>query len=72
MPRTMKLTKRQEEVLGVIKGYIREHGWPPAIRDIRDILEIGSASGVLRHLNALEAKGRIERGKHPRQIRVIK
>ena len=54
------LTKRQQEILDIIKNSIEEKGWPPTIREIGKATGIRSPNGVMCHLKALEKKGRIE------------
>ncbi len=56
-----ELTKRQESVLGFIEEYLTEHGYPPSVREICAALSISGPAGVLKHLKALERKGRIRR-----------
>lgn len=65
------LTKRQEEVLQYILDYSEENGFPPSIREIGDRCVITSLRGVTVHLDALQRKGYIERGKQPRSIKVV-
>jgi repressor LexA len=49
------LTKRQTEVLSFIKGYIRDHKFPPTVREISENFEI-SVRGAYDHIKALEKK----------------
>lgn len=49
------LTRRQEEVLGFIAGYIRSNKYPPTIREISDNFSI-SVKGAYDHVKALEKK----------------
>lgn len=56
------LTRRQREILEWIRGFIREHGMPPTVREIGDAFGISSA-GVFGHLEALQRKGYVRRGK---------
>jgi repressor LexA len=49
-------TKRQEEVLTFIAEYIREHAYPPTIREIADYFAI-SVKGAHDHVTALKKKG---------------
>lgn len=58
---TVKLTKRQAEVLEVIARHIEEVGYPPTIRELGDVLGIRSTNGVNDHLKALEKKGYLTR-----------
>lgn len=55
------LTPRQREVLDWIKGFIREHGMPPTVREIGEAFGIKSSS-VFDLLKALERKGYLQRG----------
>ncbi len=67
-----KLTERQRLVLNLIVRYIREHGYPPTLRDLQDHLDISTPRGVLTHIKALERKGYIRRDSTPRGIRVLR
>jgi len=55
------LTPRQGEILGWVKGFIREHGMPPTVREIGGAFGIKSSS-VFELLKALERKGQLRRG----------
>lgn len=55
------LTERQQKVLDFIESHIREHGFPPTIREIGLYLGIKSTNGVNDHLNALQRKGFLTR-----------
>lgn len=57
----MKLTERQQQILAAIKGYVRENGFPPTIREIGAAVGIATPNGVKQHLLSLERKGRIRR-----------
>lgn len=59
-----ELTKRQSEILGLIRTSIRERGFPPTVREIGESTRILSPNGVMCHLKALEKKGYIERDGH--------
>ena len=41
-----KLTKKQEEVLTVIKKYIAEHGYSPSVREICELMDLSSTATV--------------------------
>ena len=56
-----KLTKRQEEVLGFLKEYLAEAGFPPSLREICARLAIKGPQNAAKHLAALEKKGFIRR-----------
>tara|TARA_B100000029_G_scaffold103990_1_gene94499 strand:- start:2656 stop:3309 length:654 start_codon:yes stop_codon:yes gene_type:complete len=55
------LTGRQLQVLNAIKGYIDDHGYPPSIRELGQLVGIKSTNGVSDHLKALERKGYLSR-----------
>jgi repressor LexA len=55
------LTLRQEEVLGYIQLYMREHGTWPSFREIEQHFGFRSTNAVMGHLKALERKGYISR-----------
>lgn len=63
LPRTpqAELTERQKTVLGYIDSHIKQHGFPPTIREIGLHLGIKSTNGVNDHLNALQKKGFLTR-----------
>ncbi len=56
-----ELTDRQQQVLTFIESYVEHHGYPPSLREISAHLGISGNVGVLRHLKALEQKGKIRR-----------
>jgi SOS-response transcriptional repressor LexA len=51
------LTKRQVEVLNRIKQYHLEHNEYPSLRTLGKIIDVSSANGVKRHIDALITKG---------------
>lgn len=55
------LTSRQHQVYSYIVDYLRRHGFAPTLQEIAVHLDIKGNLGVLRHLQALEKKGYIER-----------
>lgn len=57
-----ELTKRQQEVLSLIRTRMDDSGYPPTIREIGKALSISSTNGVNDHLKALERKGYVNRG----------
>jgi repressor LexA len=56
-----KLTQRQREVFDFIRAYAREHGYPPAVRDIGRAVGLASPSTVHGHLAKLERAGLVRR-----------
>ena len=63
-----QLTKRQQTVLEVIRGWIRKHGYPPTIRELGAQLGIKSLRGVTTHLDAIAKKGFLKREPRARSI----
>lgn len=59
--KTKTLTLRQENVLGFIKDFISEAGYPPTLREISAHFGIKSPKNAGKHLDALEKKGLIKR-----------
>lgn len=65
------LTDRQREVLEAIRSYSADHGYPPTVREIGDLLGLASSSTVHSHLAALERAGVLERDPtKPRALRL--
>ena len=56
----IKLTKRQQEVLNLVKKHIDDTGYPPTRAEIAEILGFRSANAAEEHLKALAKKGAIE------------
>ena len=52
-----KLTKKQEEVLTVIKKYIAEHGYAPSVREVCELMNLSSTATVFVHMRHLMKKG---------------
>ena len=57
---TSEPTPRQQQILDWIKGFLREHGVPPTVREIGAAFGIKSSS-VFDLLKALERKGHLRR-----------
>jgi repressor LexA len=65
------LSARQKEILHYIEEFVQGHGYPPAIRQIQEKLDISSTSVVAYNLKALESKGLLKReGKVSRGITI--
>ena len=61
MSQKMKnLTKRQEEILNLIKTHISDFGFPPTRADIAKTLGFKSPNAAEQHLRAIEKKGFIK------------
>ena len=52
-----KLTKKQEEVLTVIKKYIAIHGYSPSVREVCELMNLSSTATVFVHMRHLMKKG---------------
>lgn len=66
-----ELTERQKGVLDAIRDWIKEHGYPPTIRELGKTLGIKSLRGVTTHLDALARKGQLARKRSARGIRLL-
>lgn len=58
----MVLHERQQRILQVIEEAVREHGYPPTVREIGAAVGLCSPASVQSHLTALEEMGYIRRG----------
>ncbi len=65
------LTKKQEDVLRIIKRCYLEKGYAPSLNELKDELGISTKRGVVVHLDALEKKGYIFRTSQPRGIHMV-
>ena len=69
---TGKITKKQEEILEFIKAQILQKGFPPAVREICEAVNLKSTSSVHSHLETLEKNGFIRRDPtKPRAIEIL-
>ena len=67
-----KITPKQQEILDYIKNEILNRGFPPAVREICEAVNLKSTSSVHSHLEALEKNGYIRRdATTPRAIEII-
>ena len=55
-----ELTKRQQEILRMIRRFIADSGFPPTRADICAAMGFSSPNSAEEHLRALERKGAIE------------
>ena len=60
-PRRRELTERQEHVLRTLIRWMREHGYPPTMRELGQALGLSSTRSVSDHLVRLEEMGFIRR-----------
>jgi len=58
----MALTRRQREVLDVIREFIDEHGYSPSLEEIGGALGLSSVATVHKHVTHLVEKGLVRRG----------
>lgn len=66
-----KLTDKQQQILEYLKECILKKGYPPAVREICDAVNLRSTSSVHSHLETLEKKGYIKRDPtKPRAIEI--
>lgn len=67
-----KITVKQQEILTYIKEEILKRGYPPAVREICDAVNLKSTSSVHSHLETLEKNGYIKRDpSKPRAIEIV-
>lgn len=67
-----KISKKQSEILEYIKKEILNRGYPPAVREICEAVQLKSTSSVHSHLETLEKNGYIRRDPtKPRAIEII-
>ena len=55
------ITPKQKEILEYIKDQILTRGFPPAVREICEAVNLKSTSSVHSHLETLEKNGYIRR-----------
>lgn len=67
-----KISKKQQEILDYIKECILQKGYPPAVREICEAVNLKSTSSVHSHLGTLEKNGYIRRDPtKPRCIEIV-
>lgn len=67
-----KITDKQKEILDYLKSQIISRGFPPAVREICDAVNLKSTSSVHSHLESLEKNGYIRRDpSKPRAIEIV-
>lgn len=66
-----KISGKQQEILNYIKDEILKRGYPPAVREICEAVNLKSTSSVHSHLETLEKNGYIRRDPtKPRAIEI--
>ncbi|MDP8957837.1 MAG: transcriptional repressor LexA [Actinomycetota bacterium] len=67
-----RLSKRQREILDLIRRRVAERGYPPSVREIGEEVGLSSPSTVHSHLSALVRSGHLRRDPtKPRAIEVV-
>ncbi len=67
-----KITSKQKEILEFMKNEILSRGYPPAVREICEAVNLKSTSSVHSHLETLEKNGYIRRDPaKPRAIEIV-
>lgn len=66
---TPALTAQQQRILGVIREWVDQHGYPPTVREIAAAAGYTSPSSVAHHLKTLERLGCLRRD--PRWPRAV-
>ncbi len=54
-------TERQQRILETIQVFTAQHGYPPSVREIGELVGLSSSSTIHAHLKALEKRGLISR-----------
>lgn len=68
----VRLSKRQQQILDVVKAKIKSDGFPPTIREIGHAVGLSSSSTVHSHLQVLAQKGYLENDKgSSRSLRLV-
>ena len=63
-------TDRQFAILEVIRSFTAEHGYPPSVREIGELVGLSSSSTIHAHLKTLERRGYLSRDpSKPRAMR---
>ena len=57
----IQLTVRQRDILDVIERHMRDHGYPPSVREIGEAVGLTSPSTVHNHLASLQRMGFLRR-----------
>ena len=62
---------KRQEILDFIVSYIKQHGYPPTVREIGKGVNLKSTSSVHSHLKKMVDDGVIKNDGAPRTIMVI-
>jgi repressor LexA len=66
-----ELTEKQKQILKLIAESVENYGYPPTYQQLCNILGISSKNGVKKHIDALVAKGYLEKDSSPRGLRIV-
>jgi len=66
-----QLSPRQKELLEHISRYIEEKSYPPSYQELANRMNIRSKFAILKHIDALVAKGYLEKDSSARGLRII-
>ncbi len=62
MKKDNNISVRQNEILQFIMKIVKEHGYPPTVREIASAVNLNSSATIHAHLKKLEELGYIKRG----------
>jgi len=72
IPKTLRPTKKQKELLSFIESFINEHGYSPSYREIMNGLNYTSVATVSLHVNNLIKRGHLrKRDRSARSLEVV-
>ncbi|XES82657.1 SOS-response repressor and protease LexA [Franconibacter pulveris] len=57
--KSQRLTVRQQEVLALLKGFIKEHGYPPTQKEVASLMGATSPNAAGDMLRSLQQRGAI-------------
>jgi len=67
------ISPRQRRILDVIEGHVRDHGYPPSLREIGAAVGLSSSSSVAHQIRVLESRGwiRVNGTGQPRSLTIV-
>ena len=69
---TIRPTKKQKALLDYIANFIKEHGYSPSYREIKNALNYNSVATVALHVNSLVSRGHLKKRDHSaRSLEVV-
>lgn len=66
-----ELTDPQARLLEFVRSYVKQHGYPPSVRECMPVGPWQSTSSVTHQLNALVGKGYLVRGDGARTLTIV-